>query len=675
LQDGATNLGTVAFTFRTGGLAAPVTATYSTGNISVPIPDVNTVDIPIVISDTGVVADINVKIRLNHPFDRDLQISLISPGGGITVPLASSRGGSGENYGTGSNDCSGTHTIFDDSAATAISAGSAPFAGTFRPESPLAGFNGALVNGTWILRITDVEAPDAGTVGCVQLEIARQQFVCCGVAGTPMIAAAPPAAIAAESAFPANGAPDPGETVTANFPLINTGTGNTTNLVATLQNSGGVTPVTTSQNYGVVVAAGPTVARPFTFGASGACGGTITATLQLQDGATNLGTVTYTMQLGTTSSTTQTFSNPAVITIPATGTGATTGAPATPYPSNIVVSGAPATISKVTVTLFNLNHTWGSDVDVVVVSPTGRKFIVMSDVVDGGAAWTGQTYTFDDAAADLLPPSGAPPASGTFKPTNYGTGDLFPAPAPAAPYLTPGSAGTDTLTSAFTGVAGGNPNGTWSLYVVDDAEDDIGTCAGWSISLTTTSPVCAGPVTAASVKTHGARGPFPVVLPLLGPAGIECRTTGGTNDYQMVITFATGGYSVTGAPQAQVTSGSATVGTGGVANGGAVSFDGPGQVCTVPLTNVANAQTIKVTVFGVSDGVHAPGNVVIPMGVLIGDVTAERFVNSFDVTQTKAESGKPVTGTNFRKDVTAEGFINSFDVTNVKSKSGTGLGP
>src|SRR6266478_295631 len=129
-----------------------------------------------------------------------------------------------------------------------------------------------------------------------------------------------------------------------------------------------------------------------------------------------------------------------------------------PYPSNIVVSGLTNTVTKVTVTLKNMSHTFPSDVDVLLVSPTGQKFIVMSDVI-GGTYWTGQTYTPDDSAAAVIPSSGTP-VSGTFRPTNYGTGDVFPAPAPAAPYLTPATAGSDTFASVFNGL---NPNGTWSL--------------------------------------------------------------------------------------------------------------------------------------------------------------------------------------------------------------------
>ena len=292
----------------------------------------------------------------------------------------------------------------------------------------------------------------------------------------------------------------------------------------------------------------------------------------------------------------------------------------------------------------------------------------MSDVI-GGTDWTGQTYTFDDDAAALLPSSGTPPPSGTFKPTNIGSGDLFPAPAPAAPYLTPAPDGTDTLTSAFTGVAGGDPNGTWSLYVVDDAGADIGTFTGWSISLTLTTPVCAGPVTAASVKSHLGT-PFPVAMPLVGtPVGIECRSNSATNDYQLEVTFASP-VAVAGAPQAQVTSGTGTVGTGGVANGGAVSI--ASNVVTVPLTNVANAQTINVTLFGVTNGAGA-GNVVVPMSILIGDVNASASVTGGDVNLCKAQIGAGISVLNFRTDVNASGSVTGGDVNLTKAQIGTSL--
>jgi subtilisin-like proprotein convertase family protein len=442
-----------------------------------------------VVNAGGAVSDVNVRVRLNHTFDEDLVIQLIAPDN-TTVTLSQNRDtaiGGGDNYGTGANDCSGTPTIFDDAAATPISGGVPPFAGTFRPETPLSDLNGKPVNGTWKLRVIDTAAIDTGTVGCVTLEITRQPFVCCGLAGTPIIGSGGNATITAESITPANNAPDPGETVTATFPVINTGDGSTTNLVGTLQSSGGVTPVTTTQTYGVVAAGGPAVAKPFTFVASGTCGNNITASIHFQDGAADLGTLTYTFRLGTVSSSTTTFSNNTSIVIPATGSGAATGAPSNPYPANITVSGLTNAVTKVTVTLKGMSHTFPDDVDVLLVGPTGRSLIILSDAGNTDD-WVNATLTLDDDATNALSDSSGN-GTGTYRPGNFGTvQDPFPAPAPAGPYLSPAPGGTDTFASAFNGQ---NPNGVWSLYVVDDAATDTGQFAGgWDLTITTSQNVC-----------------------------------------------------------------------------------------------------------------------------------------------------------------------------------------
>lgn len=478
LQDGATNLGTVTFSLQVGALGGAVTATYSSGNIAVPIPDVSSVDVPINVPDVGSVQDVNVRVRLNHTFDGDLDISLIHPDGTI-IPLSNNRGGAGANFGTGANDCSGTPTVFDDEAAATIASGVAPFAGSFRPDAPLSGFDGKLSQGTWRLRVADTGALDVGTIGCVTLEITRAQFVCCGVAGTPNITAGA-ADLANESCPVFNNAIDPGERVTINLTLTNTGTGSTTNLVATLLPGGGVIAPSNPESYGVLTPTGPgsSAARDFTFTADPAiaCGGTITATFQLQDGANNLGTVTKTFVVGTTISATTTFANPTPIIIPAVGTSGI----AAPYPSTINVAGVTGNVSKVTVTLKNMNHTFPDDIDVLLVGPGGQRLLLMSDA-GGSADLANNTYTFDDMAASTLA-DGALSPSGTYRPSNFGTGDTFPAPAPAGPYTDP------QLLSVFNGV---NPNGTWSLYVVDDVGGDIGNInMGWELNITTAAPSC-----------------------------------------------------------------------------------------------------------------------------------------------------------------------------------------
>ncbi len=116
-------------------------------------------------------------------------------------------------------------------------------------------------------------------------------------AGSPAIEAAG-ATLTEENCPPTNGVIDPGETVTVNFGLRNLGTVNTTSLVATLQSNTGVIPFGGPAIFGALGAGGPPAFQPLTFTAEGVCGGAITATLQLQDGSSNLGSVNYIFQLG-----------------------------------------------------------------------------------------------------------------------------------------------------------------------------------------------------------------------------------------------------------------------------------------------------------------------------------------------------------------------------------------
>ena len=169
-----------------------------------------------------------------------------------------------------------------------------------------------------------------------------------------------------------------------------------------------------------------------------------------------------------------------------------------------------------------------------------------------------------------------------------------------------------------------------------------------------------------SRKTHGGAGSFDVNLPLSGPSGIECRSGGATNDYTVVVNFLAN-VSVNGSPQAAVTSGVGTIGSGGVSNGGTVITSG--NVVTIPLTNVSNAQTINVTL----NNVNGSTNVTIPMRLLIGDVTGNGTVNATDVSQTKSCVGQAVSAANFLCDVNASGAINATDVSLVKSSTGTAL--
>ena len=165
-------------------------------------------------------------------------------------------------------------------------------------------------------------------------------------------------------------------------------------------------------------------------------------------------------------------------------------------------------------------------------------------------------------------------------------------------------------------------------------------------------------VSAVSRKSHGNAGTFDVDLPETGAPGIECRSGGDTNSHMLVFTF-TNNVSVQGA--------AVSAGTGSVSN-----FTAVGKQVTVNLTGVTNAQTIAVTLLGVSDGTNT-SDVEVTMVVLLGDTSANRAVNSTDIAQTQSQSGQLVTSTNFREDVTVNGTINSSDIALVQSQSGTGV--
>jgi len=122
---------------------------------NVPIDDNQVSYDTLYIAQYGTIVDLNFKMEsLIHTYDGDISISIISPTG-IEVSLTNRRGAGGDNY---------INTLFDDSSAVAISNGTAPFTGTFRPESPLSVFNGLNVHGNWVLKVNDQAAGDTGRI-------------------------------------------------------------------------------------------------------------------------------------------------------------------------------------------------------------------------------------------------------------------------------------------------------------------------------------------------------------------------------------------------------------------------------------------------------------------------------------------------------------------------------
>ncbi len=279
------------------------------------------------------------------------------------------------------------------------------------------------------------------------------------------------ATVASESCGAGNTFIDPNETVSLNIELKNIGSANTTNLVATLLSTNGVVCPSGAQVYGALIAGGATVTRPFSFTASGMCGGIIRMVLRLQDGVADLGTVDTQFALGGITMASTAFTNSGNISIPLRGV-------ASPYPSSIAVAGLSGTITKATVSLVNLNHTFPNDLDILLVAPNNQTVFLMGQA-GGSNALNNVNLTFDSFASTGLPDA-SPILSGTYVPSNYGAGSSLPAPAPGAPYG-----------SALSSLNGMNPNGTWSLYVYDSADGDEGSISGgWALTLNTVATNC-----------------------------------------------------------------------------------------------------------------------------------------------------------------------------------------
>ena len=155
--------------------APAATRTYTSHQLHTPIPDGGTVASAITVPDRGPVSFVAIGVRIAHPRDSDLTISVVSPRG-TRVPLSIRRGGDGANFGSGPKGCSGQLTWFESSESDTpdpISTGTAPFAGYFKPDRPLSRLYGQESGGRWTLSVTDAAAGATGTLLCWQLQLGR----------------------------------------------------------------------------------------------------------------------------------------------------------------------------------------------------------------------------------------------------------------------------------------------------------------------------------------------------------------------------------------------------------------------------------------------------------------------------------------------------------------------
>jgi subtilisin-like proprotein convertase family protein len=190
----------------------------------------------------------------------------------------------------------------------------------------------------------------------------------------------------------------------------------------------------------------------------------------------------------------QTFSNTAPVTIKDGDCATSIQTAALPFKSDITVAGAPAVLDDVEVVIHGLTYEFPKDIRMLLVDPGFRTVLLMHEAGNSGSA-SSVTLTFDDAALGPIPD---PIVSGSYLPTqtedgcaNFAADDPFPGAPPNPPN---GPYGT-TLAS----LDGTNPNGIWSLYIVDDASDGgpigsiVGSISGgWSVVFPS-APTPSGP--------------------------------------------------------------------------------------------------------------------------------------------------------------------------------------
>src|SRR6266404_4329689 len=168
--------------------------------------------------------------------------------------------------------------------------------------------------------------------------------------------------------------------------------------------------------------------------------------------------------------------------------------PAPPYPSQITVPGSvTGTVTSVRVVLHGLaadgnNGLSTQGLGILLVAPDGRQLEIHRATGNGGDTLTNVTLNIADSNSLLMPDQNSawPALTGAInvKPTAYSDATSptnYVSPGPGFPAHTSAPAGSDTLTSVFTGSVAA---GTWKLYVVDHYLSDAVSFTSWDLILT-----------------------------------------------------------------------------------------------------------------------------------------------------------------------------------------------
>lgn len=347
--------------------------------------------------------------------------------------------------GVGNGGADFTETVLDDEAATAIAAGTPPFTGTFQPQQLLAAFDGEDPSGTWTLQVTDGAAGEVGVLKGWALTITMSEPV----------------------------EPHATTDTSGEYQFVGLTPGDYT-VAEVVQDGWDCTLPGPSGAHAVVLQGGDSLdldfgnsPQPATVegrawhdwdddhdqdpGEPGVAGWTVFADLN-GNGAPDQAAVTTNAAGGPVE-----LPDLSQVTAP------------------LLVTGMTGTVVDLNVSL-DIAHTYDGDLDVTLHSPSGRRVLLFSDVGDAGDGFIG--LTLDDEASTSVT-LGAAPFTGSFRPEGV-----------------------------LAGFDGDDPNGVWTLEVIDDSAADAGALNGWSITVTVAEPTATTDSDGNYVLTRLPAGPY-----------------------------------------------------------------------------------------------------------------------------------------------------------------------
>ncbi len=379
---------------------------YDSTDIPKNISDNSTVSSIISIPDELRIVDFEVELDITHTYDADLDVSLVAPDG-TTVILFQDVGGSGDDF---------TETYLDDESGTSITTGTAPFTGRYRPQVSLTNFDSLNTLGNWTLRVFDDAGGDVGTLNDWAIIVDVRTF-------------------------------DAG-VLTIDRPSYNIGSPVQISVVDA--NATGPVTVEVVSTRGDVETVTLTPAGGIRYvGSINTVAGTAANDGSLQVAIGDKIRVRYVDQDNGNGLSNTLFAHANVRNV--------VEYPSTNVPINILDN------TTVTSTInipnagsiadldlrLDITHTWDSDLDVFLISPTGTRIEMFQDIGGSGDNFN-NTYLDDEAATAIT--SGTAPFTGNFRPVG-----------------------------SFSVVDGLSMTGLWTLEISDDAAGDTGTLNAWSL--------------------------------------------------------------------------------------------------------------------------------------------------------------------------------------------------